>query len=110
MPPRTARLRAAVVAAALAAGLGAPAAYALETATTPHTGAIPSAGPAGASSAAAPAGVAAPHSAEAARRDSGPASVEVRRRGSVEAAESVASADATHSAACSTPARRIKRW
>jgi len=49
LPPRVVRLRAAVAVAALAAGLAAPAAYALETASTPHTGAIPSAGPAGAS-------------------------------------------------------------
>jgi hypothetical protein len=37
---------AAVVALAVLAGLGGPAAYAVDTATTPHTGSIPSAGPA----------------------------------------------------------------
>ncbi len=53
--PRVAGRAAAVVAAAVAvlglvAGLAAPTAYALDTAATPHTGAIPSAGPTGASS------------------------------------------------------------
>jgi len=40
------RVGAVVGAATLVAALGAPAAYAADTATTPHTGAIPSAGPA----------------------------------------------------------------
>ena len=40
------RVGTAVAAAALVAGLAAPAAYSLETAATPHTGSIPSAGPA----------------------------------------------------------------
>ena len=40
------RLAAAVAAAAMLASLAGPAAYAVETATTPHTGSIPSAGPA----------------------------------------------------------------
>ena len=39
------RLVAAVAGAALFAGLAGPAAYALDTASTPHTGSIPSAGP-----------------------------------------------------------------
>jgi 4-amino-4-deoxy-L-arabinose transferase-like glycosyltransferase len=39
-------LVAAVVAVGVLAGLGGPAAYAVQTAATPHTGAIPSAGPA----------------------------------------------------------------
>ncbi len=41
-----ARLAGVVVAAAIVAGLAGPAAYALDTAATPHTGSIPSAGPA----------------------------------------------------------------
>jgi len=40
------RVGAVIGAATLVAALGAPAAYAADTATTPHTGAIPSAGPA----------------------------------------------------------------
>ena len=44
----TRRMASAVVALALVAGLAAPTAYAVSTARTPHTGAIPSAGPAGA--------------------------------------------------------------
>jgi 4-amino-4-deoxy-L-arabinose transferase-like glycosyltransferase len=43
------RLAASVAVAALAAALASPAAYALSTASTPHEGAIPSAGPSGAS-------------------------------------------------------------
>ena len=39
------RVGTAVAAAALLAGLAAPAAYSLETAATPHTGSIPTAGP-----------------------------------------------------------------
>ena len=45
----TRRVAAVLLVAALAVGLAAPAAYSLQTAATPHTGAIPSAGPAGAS-------------------------------------------------------------
>jgi 4-amino-4-deoxy-L-arabinose transferase-like glycosyltransferase len=41
------RAGAVVAATALVAGLTGPAAYAIDTATTPHTGAIPSAGPSG---------------------------------------------------------------
>src|SRR5581483_9807528 len=48
-PARLVRARVALAAAALAVGLAAPAAYSLSTAATPHKGAIPSAGPAGAS-------------------------------------------------------------
>ncbi len=44
----TRRVAVGVVALALAASLAAPTAYAVSTARTPHTGAIPSAGPAGA--------------------------------------------------------------
>ena len=40
------RVASAVAAAAVVAGLAGPAAYAVETAATPHTGSIPSAGPA----------------------------------------------------------------
>ncbi|WP_300400012.1 glycosyltransferase family 39 protein [Nocardioides sp.] len=40
-----ARVASVVAVAALLAGLGGPAAYALETAATPHTGSIPTAGP-----------------------------------------------------------------
>ena len=43
------RVATAVAAAALVAGLAGPAAYSLATAATPHTGSIPSAGPASAS-------------------------------------------------------------
>ncbi len=43
------RLAVVVAATALVVGLAAPTAYALQTASTPHTGAIPSAGPSGAS-------------------------------------------------------------
>jgi 4-amino-4-deoxy-L-arabinose transferase-like glycosyltransferase len=52
-PARLPRRRAAEVVTActlVAAALAAPAAYSIETASTPHTGAIPAAGPAGASS------------------------------------------------------------
>jgi 4-amino-4-deoxy-L-arabinose transferase-like glycosyltransferase len=45
LPPRLPVL---VAAAALVAGLAAPAAYSVSTAATPHTGSIPSAGPSGA--------------------------------------------------------------
>jgi 4-amino-4-deoxy-L-arabinose transferase-like glycosyltransferase len=45
----TARVAAVVAAFALVVGLAAPAAYSLQSAATPHTGAIPSAGPSGAS-------------------------------------------------------------
>ena len=41
------RVAAAVAAVAVAASLAGPAAYAVETAATPHTGSIPSAGPSG---------------------------------------------------------------
>jgi 4-amino-4-deoxy-L-arabinose transferase-like glycosyltransferase len=44
----TRRLAIALAGAALVIGLAAPAAYSVATATTPHTGSIPSAGPAGA--------------------------------------------------------------
>ncbi|MGC4110726.1 MAG: glycosyltransferase family 39 protein [Nocardioides sp.] len=43
------RIAGAVAVAALVAGLAGPAAYSLETASTPHTGSIPSAGPSGSS-------------------------------------------------------------
>ncbi len=48
-PALSRRASAVVVASALVVGLAAPTAYSLETAATPHTGAIPSAGPSGAS-------------------------------------------------------------
>ncbi|HXX90848.1 MAG TPA: glycosyltransferase family 39 protein [Acidimicrobiales bacterium] len=54
-------------AVALAAGLGGPAAYTLETVTTPHAGAIPSAGPVLAGAAGGPGGAFGPAAAGAAR-------------------------------------------
>ena len=109
--PRRARgVASAVVAAGLVVALAGPAAYALDTAATPHSGAIPSAGPAvagGFGPGGRPgrfAGQGGPGAAagSAGRRPQAP-----RPRRSAARAQPAARAA---SAACSTPARRATSW
>ena len=93
--------------AAIAVVLAAPAGYTLSTVNTPHTGAIPSAGPAGASSLGLPGGRAA--AASGARRTVVPEESAPRRPAGSEPTGADRRRTAAARAGCSTAAPRARR-